>query len=250
MTSIEHGGWRISSVQRPILNAGEIDAATARLGIPLPEMIFGNNLVELVHVASGWTLRFDALDALDRVDKTGTPDGGLVKVSYAEAWLKFRSRNEDVHDVVRPFDWTYTTDYKGTGTGFAPGTMEIPFDRLRRPDPILFFAENMLFEDELGDNGTAEYNVRVRVMDGRLLVLARFFLRVDDVMMRVRDTRVFVEFGTGEVVREYVARQAPYTAVKARLPPSADFGLYLRDANWVAEQLPVVERTLESATVN
>ncbi len=33
-------------------------------------------------------------------------------------------------------------------------------DKLRRPDPILFFDEMVLFEDELGDNGCAMLSVK------------------------------------------------------------------------------------------
>lgn len=92
--------------------------------------------------------------------------------------------------------------------------MQIPFEKLKRPDPILLFDEVMLYEDELADNGIAMLNVKVRVMPERLLVLQRFFLRLDDVVVRIRDTRVYVEFATGEVIREYVSREAPYEAVK------------------------------------
>lgn len=91
---------------------------------------------------------------------------------------------------------------------------EIPYDKLKSPDPILLFDEVMLYEDELADNGIAMLNVKVRVMPDRLLVLQRFFLRLDDVIIRIRDTRVYVEFATGEVVREYVAREDSYSNVK------------------------------------
>jgi len=37
----------------------------------------------------------------------------------------------------------------------------IDLDRLRKPEPILFFDEIVLFEDELADNGTAMYTVKL-----------------------------------------------------------------------------------------
>lgn len=80
---------------------------------------------------------------------------------------------------------------------------------------MTFFEEVPLFEDELGDNGIADVTVRVRVNEFSVFVLARFFLRVDGVLFRVADTRVYHEFGTGEVVRERKGRQAAYSAVKA-----------------------------------
>jgi type 2A phosphatase activator TIP41 len=87
-------------------------------------------------------------------------------------------------------------------------------DKLRRPDPILFFDEVDLYEDELGDNGMSLLSIKVRVMPARLLLLSRFFLRLDDVIFRVRDTRVYVEFETGQVVRDYIVMEAPYSKLK------------------------------------
>ena len=37
----------------------------------------------------------------------------------------------------------------------------IPFSELTRPDPILFYAEIPLFEDELHDNGSSNLLVRI-----------------------------------------------------------------------------------------
>lgn len=34
-------------------------------------------------------------------------------------------------------------------------------DLLRRQDPILFYDENILYEDELADNGTAMLTIRL-----------------------------------------------------------------------------------------
>ena len=87
-------------------------------------------------------------------------------------------------------------------------------DKLRRPDPILFFDEVDLYEDELGDNGMSLLSIKVRVMPARLLLLSRFFLRLDDVIFRIRDTRVYVEFETGQVIRDYTAMEGPYAKLK------------------------------------
>ncbi|KAJ8103227.1 TIP41-like family-domain-containing protein [Lipomyces tetrasporus] len=251
--SITQAGWSVYCAKRAILKSDEIDHTTERIKIPLPEMIFGNNHVIIRHDASGWEIGFNAVDALDRVDKHGNPDGGLVKVSYSEAWLKDKAKSEDgVHEVVKPFDWTYTTDYRGTcgpkTTAFEKTDDRIPLHKLRRPDPILFFEDIVLFEDELGDNGISMLSVKIRVMPDRLLLLCRFFLRVDDVVFRIRDSRVFIEFGDNEVLREYVVKQDTYANVKRKVPfTTRDFGLFLRDQNWVAEQLPVIEAVTEKA---
>ena len=63
-------GFKISARKLPISKSGPIDDMSKRLGIPVPEMIFGDNMVSIEHLASGWRLEFNAYDALDRVDKT------------------------------------------------------------------------------------------------------------------------------------------------------------------------------------
>ena len=132
--------------------------------------------------------------------------------------------------MVKPFDWSYTTDYRGTVAAdappFVPSTRAIPLDLLRRPDPILFFDELVLYEDEMADNGITMLSCKIRVMPERLLLLVRFFMRLDNVLFRLRDTRVFVEFGTGEVIREWVAREEEYDAVRQVRSASTGGALY------------------------
>jgi len=132
-------------------------------------------------------------------------EGGLKKVEFG-------------------FDWTYTTRYKGdvlqgdpvTGSSSdsnaaadttipPPSTLPLASHRLtptqeainisllQRPDPILWYDSLPLFEDELHDNGVSSLTVRVRVMDSCWLVLLQFWLRVDDKVLRVYDTRYYAE---------------------------------------------------------
>lgn len=127
-------------------------------------------------------------------------------------------KHERITEVVKPFDWSYSTDYKGTlqpdSNTFEPSTTPIPLELLKRPDPIIFFDEVMLYEDEMADNGITMYSCKIRVMPARLLLLCRFFMRLDNVLLRIRDTRVYVDFGTGEVIREYIAKEEKYETVR------------------------------------
>jgi type 2A phosphatase activator TIP41 len=118
--------------------------------------------------------------------------------------------------VIKPFDWSYTTDFKGTTQGpqFESTTEQIPLHLLRRPDPILFFDEVILYEDELADNGISMYSCKVRVMPARLLLLSRLFMRLDNVLLRVRDTRIYIEYATKTVIREYTEKEAEYESIR------------------------------------
>lgn len=203
--------------------------------------------------------------------------GGVIKVAYASEWGSSR----DVRGAIerpggagasnfstdalpstissgREYDWTYSSTWAGSATvrgapctAFAPGTDpardRIPVERLGPSDaPILFYDELVLYEDELGDNGSSMLTVKVRVMPEELLVLQRFFLRVDNVVFRVFDTRIYVSFRAADadagpharLVRECRGAEAPYSALRARLPAHRpDDLLPLTDVNWVAAQL-------------
>lgn len=154
---------------------------------------------------------------------------------------------------MKPFDWSYSTDYKGStaeSPAFQSTDTPIPLALLKRPDPIQFFDDVMLYEDELADNGIAMLSCKIRVMPARLLLLTRFFMRLDDVLFRIRDTRVFVEFATGEVIREYTAREEKYEVVRKVLAGTKEDVLALmRDPNRLAEYIPVVGKTLEKVVL-
>lgn len=246
-------GFQIATQKLPILKAGPIDEMTTKIGITIPEMIFGDNFVAIQH-ESGWGIQFDAFGALDDVDKTGEK---RLKVAYSQEWHKSREGAHDFKELeeVKPFDWSYTPqDYRGTMAPESPAwketQTEIPVELLKRPDPILFFDDVILYEDELADNGIAMLSVKIRVMPARLLLLSRFFMRLDDVLLRVKDTRVYVDYEKKHVIRDYVEKEQEYAMVKERLSSRRDdVSAALRDPNQMAEVLPIVKRVLEEVTL-
>lgn len=264
--SITVNDWSIYTMKGPILLLDELDHLNdTRFEFPLPEMIFGNNHVRLVNDKTGAAIEFNTLDALDSLNEEAD-----FKVSYYEEWLSTRPKakadavNKEALagsgpasgsgsvsgselESVKPYDWTYSTNYKGTLTKaqFKPTEKAIPVQKLLRPDPILFFDESILFEDELGDNGISMLSTKVRVMHLCLLLLCRFFLRVNDVAFRIRDTRIFIDFESNEVLREYKTQEALYDDMCQKLPRTADPKRHLRDAGWVSQNMPLVNREIE-----
>ena len=53
-----------------------------------------------------------------------------------------------------------------------------------------------------------------RVNATSVFVLSRFFLRVDHVLFRIFDVRLYHAFGSTEIIRETKGRQASYDSVK------------------------------------
>jgi type 2A phosphatase activator TIP41 len=119
-----------------------------------------------------------------------------------------------VHAAVQTSDWTYSTPYKGTvcrhDSHEAPTNVtvsrtenEIPVHRLRQDNPIVYYDEIILYEDELDDCGSSRFNIRFRAMADCWFALVRYYLRVDGVLVRIYDTRIFHSLDSTEILREF-----------------------------------------------
>jgi len=190
-------------------------------------------------------------------------DGG-VKVGYAEAWLKSRTGPNSAIPIpettaTKLYDWTYTTTYSGhspspsTELSWQPADPEneshtIPMAELTRRDPILLYAEIPLFGDELHDNGSSDLLVRIRVMPTCIFILARLTVRVDNVLFRTYDTRIFHSYTSNPllVVRETSGWEAPYERVSEHLPKKDD-KTPLTDPAWIAKILSDVPESISQS---
>lgn len=89
--SITYSNWRIVASKSHISTSAELDSLHAELGIPLPEMTFGNNSLAVTHLPSDAQYTFNTPAALRKVRAGELCDGdGAVKVDYAETWLSSR----------------------------------------------------------------------------------------------------------------------------------------------------------------
>ncbi len=88
--------------------------------------------------------------------------------------------------------------------------------RLGRDNPILHFAEVYLYEDDLGDQGYCACTLRFRVMADCFYVLHRYYLRVDEVTVRIYDTRLFHSFDQAFVIREFQHKESSYEELRAK----------------------------------
>ncbi|KAI5826334.1 TIP41-domain-containing protein [Schizophyllum commune Tattone D] len=283
--------WYITASTNPISSIPQCAQLQSSLDLPaIPEMTFGGNFLLLEHRPSGWKYTFTCEDALRGVKKDEDANGkGMIKVNYADAWMKSRTDPNSSLPMpktaqTRPFDWTFTTTYKGhqltsddewpSAPSYAddgaasdaeddepappkprPASAEfqwqpadptnsshaIPLAELTRPDPIVFYAEIPLFEDELHDNGASSLLVRIRVMPACIFILARFTLRVDNVLFRTYDTRIYSSHAPGPngktvVVRESGGWEAEYSKVKQLLSDPNDL-TPLTNPTWIAQTL-------------
>ncbi|EEB12723.1 conserved hypothetical protein [Pediculus humanus corporis] len=208
---------------------------THKLDLPhLPDMVFPCNKLQLTH-DSGCKIEFNALDSLSRVSNGKM----VVKIASSASWKESRSETGHTESVIKPFDWTFSTDYQGTLLGdwkIEPTNVKIDLNKLMQKEKILFYNDLTLFEDELHDNGTALLSVKIRVMPTCFFILLRFFLRVDNVLIKINDTRLYHEFENNYIIREYTAREAKIDELKV---PST----LLLDPNEICRHLPLIKES-------
>lgn len=254
----EHQGgrWKLSLTKLGLLNSLQHEALSQELeGVKLPDMIFGNSSLVLINEDCGLRYEFNAKEALrlclfSEREARLYQDGPLnethihyipsqVKVSAAVHWEGktmpvglFESGSDErvpiPNSSLYSSDWTYTTPYKGTVTSLHEGQPlptafevtdeEIPIARLGRDNPILWGGEIVLFEDELDDCGSSRCFLRVRAMADCFFIMYRHYLRVDDVIVRLCDTRLFHSYDSPYILREFQVKEAPYSAVMQALP--------------------------------
>uniref|UniRef100_A0A8C4S564 TIP41-like protein n=1 Tax=Erpetoichthys calabaricus TaxID=27687 RepID=A0A8C4S564_ERPCA len=157
------GPWTVKAVKTHIMKSKDIERLADEMQMPsLPEMLFGDNVLRVQHKNS-FGIEFNAKDALQCVNNLQDS----VKVACAQEWQESRSDCEHSKEVVKRYDWTFTTDYKGTLLGdelklkVMPTSDRIDMEKLKTREQIVFFEEVLLFEDELHDHGVSMLNVKI-----------------------------------------------------------------------------------------
>jgi len=155
-------------------------------------------------------------------------------------------------------DWTYSTPYKGsihflckhvqniknsTALNLQQEALvvdptaaikveicdeEIPYHRLGPDNPIVHTGQIYLFECDLEDSGYTMGQCRFRVMNDSWYVLLRSYVRVDGVRVRIMDTRLFHDFSTRCILREFTLKEATFDELR-----SAGFNL---SGEWMLSQ--------------
>ena len=101
------------------------------------------------------------------------------------------------------------TPTQNAGKWVRSATSGIDYNLLRMQNiPILLFDEILLYQDDLEDCGDVIFDAKLRVMPICWFILSRFFVRVDGVIVRIRDTRIFHRFGENMVHMEITWREA------------------------------------------
>lgn len=124
----------------------------------LPEMVFAQNKLVLTHT-NGAQIEFNPLDALSKVQNGKS----CIRVACADEWKSTRSDTDGMEEV-KPFDWSFSTDYQGTFNEkirCEDTDEKLDIFKLMQKEKILFYQDLTLFEDELHDHGIAACSVKI-----------------------------------------------------------------------------------------
>jgi type 2A phosphatase activator TIP41 len=207
-------------------------------------------------------------------DKTSKVDAinvipAELKIKQSEFWKHKKVDDKtDVKVLEKISDWTYSTPYKGSvgpaekkkdigeitisldnlSLNTADKSIQVPYLESTKDDinlanlgpsnPIKYYNEITLFEDELGDCGLSQSNFRFRVMGDCFFGLLRFYLRNDEVLIRIYDTRFYHEFGKDYILREFTWKEATYEQLKkSGFKFTADFHMDPKQSDIVYKDL-------------
>lgn len=236
--------WTIKVQRGSILKSHEMENLQSTLGFPPPEMTFGNNYISIEYKNQP-VVGFFTEDALKMV---GTKPEDVMQVSFAKDWAKSRIKPGEEYPVIYPFDWTYYTDYQGTiqrpNAKFIETDQVIPVQKILNAGQNLWFNEIILFEDELADNGKSMFDVRARVVQGHLILLARLVVRLDKVNVRLNETRIYIDLLNDFLLKDCRKKQSTYDKIIKQIPVGGDKAALLDDNNWLSERLDTVDHKI------
>jgi type 2A phosphatase activator TIP41 len=246
LVGISLKGWDIGTSQGPIGNESWFSRATEELEqsaqyklqvtaqhrrVVLPEMVFPSAHIVLERPQGDLFLSWDAMDALKEwasahqaipLNNSDVSYRGVsvLQSSDAKLWKSKRdtpSMSKSAEAVFH-YDWTYSTPFSGKvyGNTGSSGWKQLeksamPMELLTDQSvPILLFDEVILLEDDLHDNGEVQLSVKLRVMPTCAFILSKLFLRVDGVLLRVRECRMLVDFGRHKLFRDITWRECKW----------------------------------------
>ena len=214
----------------------------------LPEVLNGYNRLFLINKDNNFAYEFSPLKILDltnfEIRKKAFENKSIyyippeVKVQFHDEWKDIKVEGkEEIKEQESISDWTFCSPSMGNICTIPNSEIanfyeeekldkdkifkteiddkiSIPIEKLTPQNPIIHYSEVIFYEDELGDNGICESKIRFRIMNDCFYGLMRAYLRVDNVLIRNMDTRIFHNFGDDYIIRQFTVKEMSYMDLK------------------------------------
>ena len=232
LTKFSHKGWDFYSHSENMMNSKDLDILIKnkdenKLYINhLPEIFYGFNRLFLINKSKNFCYEFNPLQMLSLANYN------LRKQLLKEKEIYYipnqaKSQYSKTDDSKNEEDWSFSSPYMGHITSinncvmgkYYPEIKETKVFKKEKTDlkypetkveNVLNYNQIHFFEDELGDIGFSEGKIGFGVMDQCFLGLMRCYLRVDNMVVRNIDTKIYHKFGDNYIIRNFLVKEKTY----------------------------------------
>ena len=138
-----------------------------------------------------------------------------------------KSQYSKTDDTKNEEDWSFSSPYMGHITSINISPMSKYYPEIKetkvfkkektnikypetKVENVLNYNQIHFFEDELGDIGFSEGKIGFGVMNECFLGLMRCYLRVDNMVVRNIDTKIYHKFGDNYIIRNFLVKEKTY----------------------------------------
>ena len=232
LSKFNHKDWDFYYHSENMMNSKDLDLLIknkeeSKLHINhLPEIFYGFNRLFLINKSKNFCYEFNPLQMLSLANYN------LRKKLLKEKEIYYipnqaKSQYSKTDDSKNDEDWSFSSPYMGHITSIKNSTMskyypeiketkifKIEKTNLKFPETkvenVLNYNQIHFFEDELGDIGFSEGKIGFGVMNECFLGLMRCYLRVDKMIVRNIDTKIYHKFGDKYIIRNFLVKEKTY----------------------------------------
>ena len=232
LSKFSHKGWDFYSHSENMMNSKDLDILIKnkdenKLHINhLPEIFYGFNRLFLINKSKNFCFEFNPLQMLSLANYSQRKK--LLKekeIYYIPNQAKSQYSKTD--DIKNEEDWSFSSPYMGHITSINNSPMSKYYPEIKetkvfkkektnlkypetKVENVLNYNQIHFFEDELGDIGFSEGKIGFGVMNECFLGLMRCYLRVDNMVVRNIDTKIYHKFGDNYIIRNFLVKEKTY----------------------------------------
>ena len=232
LSKFSHKGWDFYNHTQNMMNSTDLDLLIKykeenKLYINhLPEIFYGFNRLFLINESQNFCYEFNPIQMLSLTNYYIREKSLKDKeIYYIPNQAKSQYSKSD--DTKNEIDWTFSSPYMGHITSINNCAMSKYYPEKKedkkfkiekssiifpniKVENVLNYKQVHFFEDELGDIGFSEGKIGFGVMEDCFLGLMRCYLRVDNMIVRNIDTKIYHKFGDKYIIRNFLVKENTY----------------------------------------
>ena len=238
LTKYSHKGWDFFSHAENMMNSTDLDLLIKnkeenKLFINhLPEIFYGFNRLFLINKSKNFCYEFNPLQMLSLTNYNIRNKLLQEKeIYYIPSQAKSQYSKSGDEDIKNEEDWSFSSPYMGHITSIDKTVMSKYYPEIKETKKFIIEKSNIkfpetkienvlnynqihFFEDELGDIGFSEGKIGFGVMNECFIGLMRCYLRVDNMVIRNIDTKIYHKFGDKFIIRNFFIKEKTYDELK------------------------------------